>query len=508
LNYLVRGEFVLTMCDDLGSEGIIQGGAVFVSGKRIIEVGRYQDLKTQYPTATVVGSPRFWVMPGFVNAHQHGKGLTSFQLGGVDEAFELSRVNARPQARVPAHLDTLYAAMRMIEAGITTCFHYNASRGPAHYEADVHDRMRAYDEAGMRVSFGLDIRNRNHLVYGDSEFLATLPADLREKAREKTTQSRTADPENYFRIARQLCDDLGRKPESRIKPFLTPAGPQWCSEDLLGNIREFSEENQLGIQIHLLETKYQRAYFLRTYGQSAVEWLDRLRFLSTRVTLAHGVWLGQRDIALVAQRGCALVNNPSSNLRLKSGIAPLQALYAAGVPLALGLDSSSLNDDMDMLQEMRLCANLQRVPGINAPTVPLKTIFHMATAGGCNALGWGQRCGTLTAGQEADIVLLDTRRLKAGYLAPEQNPIDALLYRGRAGDVDTVMVAGEILYQGREHQRLDSNAITYRLKESIKPAAVADVTDTLEAELLPYVERYYRPWDADPLMPHHIVNAL
>ncbi len=508
MDYLVRGEFVLTMCADLGCDGIIDGGAVFISGKRIIEVGRYQDLKTQYPTATVVGSRRFWVMPGFVNAHQHGKGLTNFQLGGVDEAFELSRVKARPQARVPAHLDTLYAAMRMIEAGITTCFHYNASRGAAHYEADVNDRMRAYDEAGMRVSFGLDIRNRNHLVYGDSEFLTTLPPDLRERAREKTSESRTADPENYFRIARQLCADLGRKPESRINLFLTPAGPQWCSEELLVNIREFSQERQLGIQIHLLETKYQRAYFLRTYGQSAAEWLDRLGFLSPRVTLAHGVWLGERDIALVAQRGCALVHNPSSNLRLKSGIAPLPALYAAGVPLALGLDSSSLNDDMDMLQEMRLCANLQRVPGVSKPTVPLETIFRMATVGGANALGWGQRCGTLVAGQEADIVLLDTRRLQAGYLAPAQNPIDVLLYRGRASDVDTVMVAGEILYQGREHQRLDAKAIIKRLKESIKPAAVSDGTDTLDAELLPYVERYYRSWDADPVTPHHIVNGL
>jgi cytosine/adenosine deaminase-related metal-dependent hydrolase len=494
------------MREDLGSAGIIKDGAVFVSGKNIVAVGRYKDLKAQYSTATVVGSRRFWVMPGLVNAHQHGKGVSSFQLGGLDEPFELSRVKALPQAKIPPYLDTSYAAQRMIEAGITTCLHYNASRGPAYYQADVHDRLRAYKEAGIRVSFGLDIRNRNHIVYGDRELLATLPPDLREKARARVTQSRTADPDNYFRIARQLCNELSNDPDGRIKLFLAPAGPQWCTEELLQSIREFAQEHQLGIQIHLLETKYQRAYFFRTYGKSAAEWLDQLGFLTPRVSVAHGVWLSEKDIALVAQRGSAVVHNPSSNLRLKSGIAPLAAIYDADIPLALGLDSSGLNDDMDMLQEMRLCANLQRVPGVSSTTVPLKAIFRMATVGGSTILGWGDRCGTLEPGKEADLILIDSQSLKSPYLASQHNPIDALVYRGRSSDVDTVMVAGEILYQGKKHRRLNSRAIVKQLQESIKPAA-PNSGDNLDAELLPYVLRYYEAWDADPLTPHHIVNS-
>src|SRR5689334_1587338 len=170
VTYLIRGEFVLSMDDRRGPDGIVKDGAVCVVDKDIVEVGRYRDLKKQYPTATVMGSQRFWVLPGFVNAHQHGKGLTNFQLGGVDEAFELSRVQGAPQAKVPPYLDTLYAALRMIESGITATFHYNASRGASFYESDVNERLRAYGEAGLRVTFGLDIRNRNHVVYGDEEF--------------------------------------------------------------------------------------------------------------------------------------------------------------------------------------------------------------------------------------------------------------------------------------------------------------------------------------------------
>ena len=397
--YLVRGGFILTMRDGLGANGIIQDGAVYVSGNEIVETGEYNDLVAQYPTATVIGSPRLWVMPGFVNAHQHGKGVTNFQLGGSDEPFELSRVRGAPQARVPPHLDTLYAALRMIESGITTTFHYNASRGPDVYESDVRERLRAYKQAGLRVSFGLDIRNRNHLVYGDDDFVADLPGELREKARERTTQSRTADPETYFRLAEHLHRELDESPDSRIKLFLAPAGPQWCTGDLLRSIHQFAAAQGLGIQIHALETRYQRAYFLRTYGKSAVTWLDDLEFLSPRVTLAHGVWLSARDIALVAERGCSIVHNPSSNLRLKSGIAPATRFRAAGIPLAIGLDSSALNDDMDMLQEMRLCANLQRTPGVAEGTLALADIFAAATRSGSDILGWGSRCGTLEPGK-------------------------------------------------------------------------------------------------------------
>src|SRR5262249_62367279 len=160
----------------------------------------------------IVGSPWYWVMPGFVNAQQHGRGMTSFQLGGLDEPLELSRIKTTPQAQVPPYLDTLYAALRMIEAGVTTCLHYNSSRGPAQYKNDLRDRIKAYREAGIRVSLGLDIRNRNHVVYGDEEFLATLPSPLKEKARAKLPQPRTAEPETYFRLVSELDNDIMNYP--------------------------------------------------------------------------------------------------------------------------------------------------------------------------------------------------------------------------------------------------------------------------------------------------------
>jgi cytosine/adenosine deaminase-related metal-dependent hydrolase len=507
LNYLVKGQFLLTMNDRLGIGGVVKDGAIYVSGKDIVEIGAYNDLKSVYPTATVLGSDQFWVMPGFVNAHQHGKGLTTFQLGGMDDCFEIGRFSPEPQAGVEPYIDTLYGCMRMIEAGITTCIHYNSSRGPSFYEADVLDRMRAYRESGIRVSFGLDIRNRNHIVYGDQEFIRSLPSPLREKVVEKFTKSRTVTADAYFPLVKKLSDSLRLPGEERVKLFLTPAGPQWCTEDLLHWIRQEANDRDLGIQIHVSETKYQRAFFSRAYGKTATEWLNDLNFLSPRVSMAHGVWLNQNDVSIIARKGCGIVHNPSSNLRLRSGIAPLPLFYNAGIPLALGLDGSTLNDDSDMLQEIRLAANLQRIPGASAGLVPPRAILKMATAGGMNVLRWGGVGGTLEPGKQADLILLDSRDLTVPYVAPQQNPMDTLVYRGKSTSVDTVMVAGEILYEGKKHKRIDSEAVHKNLQQGISPPSEKK-TESLEAELLPHLQALFESWDQDKAVPFYKFNSV
>ena len=504
MEYLVRGKFVVTMQPRYGTQGVIRDGAVVVSGRDIVEVGSYRDLKASYPTAAVVGSSRYWVIPGFVNAHQHGKGLTDFQLGGRDDCFEISRFATDPRGALDPYLDVLYACKTMIESGITMCLHYNSSLSPKTYEADVDERLRAYRDAGMRVSFGLDIRDRNHIVYGDEEFLASLPASLRGEAAARYSESRTAAPDDYFRVARRLADELGGD-GGRARLFLTPAGPQWCTEELLRGIRRESAERGLGIQIHVLETKYQRSYFLREYGKSAVQWLAGLDFLAPGVSLAHGVWLNREDIRTVASTGAAVVHNPSSNLRLRSGIAPLMHYHEAGVRLGMGLDSSPLNDRPDMLQEMRLAANLQRVPGAGPGLMPLADIFRAATAGGADILGWGAACGTLEPGKRADLVLVDSRPIAEPYLARHQTPVDALVYRGGAGAVDTVMVDGEILYRGGKHVRLDEKAVLKEVRRKITPAP-RKRAGGLEARLLPRVRDFLESHEEHPVEPFYKFN--
>jgi cytosine/adenosine deaminase-related metal-dependent hydrolase len=217
--------------------------------------------------------------------------------------------------------------------------------------------------------------------------------------------------------------------------------------------------------------------------------------------------LNQNDVNIIASKGCGIVHNPSSNLRLRSGIAPLPLFYGAGIPLALGLDGSTLNDDSDMLQEVRLAANLQRIPGASAGLVPVRAILKMATVGGMDLLRWGNIAGTLEPGKQADLILLDSRGFALPYLAPQQNPMDTLAYRGKATAVDTVMVAGEILYEGKKHKRIDSETVHKQLQKGISPPSEKK-PESLEAELVPHLRTLFESWDQDKTVPFHKFNSV
>jgi hypothetical protein len=123
-----------------------------------------------------------------------------------------------------------------------------------------------------------------------------------------------------------------------------------------------------------------------------------------------------------------------------------------------------------------------------------------------NVLRWGHLAGTLEPGKQADLILLDSRDFASPYLAPDQNPIDTLIYRGKSTAVDTVIVGGEILYQGRKHKRIESRSILKKLKESVIPPAKKN--EGPEAELLPYLNAVFESWDQDPTVPFHKFNSV
>jgi cytosine/adenosine deaminase-related metal-dependent hydrolase len=163
-----------------------------------------------------------------------------------------------------------------------------------------------------------------------------------------------------------------------------------------------------------------------------------------------------------------------------------------------------------MLQEIRLAANLQRIPGASAGLVSPRAILKMATAGGMNLLRWGNIAGTLEPGMQADLILLDSRDFNAPYVAPQQNPMDTLAYRGKSSSVDTVMVAGEILYEGKKHKRIDSEAVHKKLQQGISPPSetINKKTESLEAELLPHLQALFESWDQDKTVPFYKFNSV
>jgi 5-methylthioadenosine/S-adenosylhomocysteine deaminase len=508
---LVRGRHVVCQVTDGHGARVLSDAAVMQEHGRIVAIGPYAALRARYPAAEVVGSGDHVVLPGFVNGHHH-VGLTPFQLGSPDHPLELwfaSRLAARD---VDPYLDTLYSAFEMLESGITTVQHIHGWRGgpAAAVVARAERILQAYDDVGMRASYCYMLRDQNRLVYdADERFVAGLPPDLAE-AVATGLAAQTIPLPDHLAIFTTLWERYGRNQRARVRVQLAPGNLHWCSDAALAAVRDAAERYGVGMHLHLLETAYQKEYAARRTRTTAVDYLGRWGLLGPRLTLGHGVWLTRADIERVAEHGVQVCSNPSSNLRLRSGIAPLNDLLARQVPIALGLDEAGINDDRDMFQEMRLALRLHRVPGMD-PVVPTPAqVFRMATAGGAATTGFADHVGTIEEGKAADLVLVRWRDVAYPYLDPETPAVDALVYRGRASAVDTVLVAGEVVVKEGRITRLDKAAVLEELAASLRVPLRPDEERRrhLAREVFPHVQRFYDGWlDAGRREPFYTPNS-
>jgi len=507
---LIRGRWVIVGVTEREEAIAVEDGAVFQRDGTIVEVGPHADVASRHRPDEVLGSADHVVFPGLVNGHHH-VGLTPFQLGSPDYPLELwlaSRVAARD---VDPYLDTLYSAFEMIESGVTTVQHLQgARRGPVTaWPARARQVLGAYRDLGMRVSYAFGFRDQCQVVYGDDgEFVRSLPADLQPEVREWLDGMRIGFDDWARELFTALFEAEGRNRADRVRIWLAPTNLHWCSDAALRGVKELARRHGAGIHIHLLETVYQKLYARRRFGVSAVRHLHDLGFLGPEVTLGHGVWLTEEDLDLVAATGTAVCTNASSNLRLQSGIAPLNAWTARAIPVAIGIDEAGLNDDRDMLQELRLVLKLHRTPGHDQPVPTAARVFRMATAGGARTTGFGDRIGALEPGRAADLVLMRLSHIEAPYLDPAAPILDAVLHRGRSADVETVMIAGDVVMRDRRFTRVDKDAALRELATALNVPLRPDEARRRELarRLLPEVRRFYADWLPDKGAPWYTVN--
>jgi cytosine/adenosine deaminase-related metal-dependent hydrolase len=305
--------------------------------------------------------------------------------------------------------------------------------------------------------------------------------------------------EDQLQLFRSLWVEHGAN--ARIRIQLAPANLHWCSDSALTAIAETSRAFGAPMHIHLVETQFQKEYARRRGGGSAVDYLGRFGLLGPKMTLGHGTWLNEHDIDVVAETGTCICHNCSSNLRLRSGLAPLNAFEARGINTAIGLDEAGINDDRDMLQEMRLVLRAHRVPGMDEADVPgMGQVLRMATIGGARTTPFGDRIGVLEAGRAADLSLIDWRQVSYPYLHPETPVLDAVLQRAKTEAVRLVMCNGEVIYRNGAFTRVDRDAALRELHDQLANALSSDEVQRrkLAAALLPYVRKFYENY----LSPH------
>jgi 5-methylthioadenosine/S-adenosylhomocysteine deaminase len=379
----------------LVSGQLIKGRDVLVEGNRITEIGR--DLLADPSEETIDGHGKL-AIPGLVNAHTH-LAMTLFRGYADDMALmpwlqeKIWPLEAR-LTREDIRWGVKLGCLEMIRFGVTC---YN----DMYYFMD--EAARATKEMGLRA------------------VLSGVVFDSRPEFRKEA--------ESF--IKQWKGDDL-------ISPAVGPHAIYTCSEDTLLWAKETAEKNDVLLHIHLSETRGEVEDSLKNHGKSPVEYLASLGWLGPKVLAAHCVWLSDNDISLLAGHRVNVAHCPVSNLKLAAGIAPIEKLLAAGVNVCIGADGASSNNNLDLFEEMKVAAIVQKNALSRPDALKAEEVWRMGTENAYRAFGldFGLRKGAL-----ADIALIDLIR---PWFTPETSMVSHLIY-GISGGVDTTIVNGNVL---------------------------------------------------------------
>lgn len=375
------------------------------------------------------------------------------------------------------------AAMRMLACGITACIHANTAWGGPDQAGDLARTIAAYDAAGMRAMVGIGVQDRAGLVFPAEEqaaFLASLPGPLRALVGEPDAVpfARTAgEAEALFR---RLATAL--PPHGRITLCFAPAGPQWVSDGLLADIAAAARAAGVPLHLHALESVAQADAARALYPEGTLARLASLGVLGPATSVAHAVHVSGREAALAAETGTILVRNPSSNLRLGCGAAPLAEWLGSGVRAAIGTDNQTIDDGEDLWTELRLARALAAAPSWRAPPRPdAASLLAMATEAGAAAMGLDGRIGRIAPGFRADLVALDLAALRGAWADPALPLAELLVARASAAAVRMTMVDGRILYRDGAFPGMDPEAIAAAAARAAEAAGAAATAERVEA---------------------------
>lgn len=497
---ILRGRWVLT------GDRAISSGAIAIQGDTILAVDDWETLRAHYPHATVEGSDRDALLPGLINAHHHSNGISNVLQGIDDDFLEPWLFALGAQRSQNTTLKTLLNIAQLLKSGVTTVVDVKTISGAIDTcHTDLKTHLAAYEQAGMRVALTPGSNYDSFLVHGeDAAFLNSLPADLAQRVRAHLPLTEDLTKADHLALISDLVQTYRDHPH--ISVWFGPPGPQWVGDDLLVEIAAAARLDT-HIQTHAVESFYEKLLGPRLYGKSVIAHLQTLGVLSPRFSIAHGVWLTRSDLEILATTGAAVSHNPSSNLRLRAGVAPLNAMLAHGVTVALGMDGTTMGDDEDLFAEMRLAARLHRVPQMGEPAPTWAEIFHLATQGGAALMGQAHAIGKLAPGYRADVVRVNCDRLAWPWVAPEADPLHVVLMRARAADVEAVWVNGKQVLRDGLPTGFDLAAVGAALAEEMTAAGDREMYRAIAADLRPHLLRWYQGWALPALSPYAAFNA-
>ncbi|NLG85729.1 MAG: amidohydrolase family protein [Firmicutes bacterium] len=498
---LVRGKYALVNTS-LGEEGIKEDWAVCIDRDKIVETGAYDVLKQKHPDHKTIGDGTQLLMPGLIDAHTHGAGLSFVQRGVTFDFLENSLLDFETALDLEPETNSILNAVRHIQNGCTTIHHNNWSMPSDPNEIEnCEKKIKAYESTGIRLGFSLGIRNKNILAYDDVNFFKTLPPDLQTETEYLINIDTEAAVRDYFDAFEYLYNNYHK---GKVRILLGPNWVQGSTDSFLEKVKARADElGGLPIHIHCLQTPVQKAFGLRTYGKSLVGHLDDLGLVDHNLVLGHAVYLNQLDIDLLASMKASVTHHPSCNLATRNGIAPVYAMVKAGLNVALGIDEKGINDDEDPIMEMRMIYYLHRQAGIDLTNCPALTPFDVlkiATINGAKPTGYEGQVGVLEPGMQADVILVDMDEiLNRPWVSPNCSIATLFVHRGLGRHVNTVIIGGTLVMDQRKILTVDTEALYKEVKEQANRGMTPDQIHyrDLLYRIKPYYQKWYNSWLKD-----------
>jgi 5-methylthioadenosine/S-adenosylhomocysteine deaminase len=471
----------------VGEQGRPSDGRVDIAihGKRIEEIRPHG---AKDPEGIVIPGQNLLITAGLINGHHHSH--EGFYKGRKDNLpLELWMNYVRPLKPIEltpreVYLRTMIGAIEAVRSGTTTiCDDTNQS--PLIRPEHVEQVFQAYEDIGIRAYVGITLFDRpffRAVPFVDEEF----PADL--LARLDATKMTSGD--ELLKFVRGLA--RANHPKSkRVGCIMAPSAPQRCTEGFLRAVRNMADDLDLPVMIHVQETRMQVVTGQLWFGSTMIEYLDRIGFMKPNTAFIHGVWLTPREIEALARTGVSVQHNPTSNLKVGSGLAPIRALLDGGVNVSMGTDGCGSIEGTDMQNALYLMALLQKLRGDHTTWVGATEALYAATVGGAKALGRANELGVVAARRIADLV---GYRLDTIPFAPLSNAAQQLVYAATRSEVDLVMVDGEVIEQNGKLTRVDEAALIAEIQEAharIEPILAASEAE-VEELLQPYQRIYQR----------------
>ncbi len=425
---LYTADYVLTQNDN---RDIIRCGAVAVSGDSILSVGHAEMLDIMYPDARKVNLGHSVILPGLINGHTHVP-MSLLRGFSDDKALMdwLTQDIFPQEAKLTpelVELGAMFSMAEMLRTGTT-----------AFYDMYMLERsvFRAADKMGMRAVLGESV----------TQFFPSLSC---------------RDAEAYFALIREQSMEWINHP--RIRQAVVPHAPYTTTPELLQSCYSLAEETGSLFGMHLAETQTETETCLKQFGKRPIAYCRDLGLLSPISTFFHVVEAQQDEIEMLAASHSAVVHNPASNMKLASGVAPVDAMLRAGVAVGLGTDGPASNNAQNMVREMYVASLLQKVSGLNPTACPAQAALDMATRGGAAALH-DPYIGSLEPGMRADFIALS---LESPNMQPVHHVVSNIVYAATGAENRLTVIDGKELFRDGQFLNCDYEALRDEIQQAV-----------------------------------------